>query len=141
MSNTLTMTLSGQALPLYPTTAKDSGNEYHAFRLPNGKFTGFGEAISALADELPTSVEIEGVTIYLERGMTADKDRSGRKLDQRPKVSYQGHVTLPDGSIKTARVSISLTKDENWNVVAALFGAGGGSGTRKVRDLSEFFAK
>lgn len=138
-----TLVLCDTALPLVPLVAASSGNTYHALpsvRTADGvNSTGvahrkgdfymhpYGQQIPALADKLPTSATIDGVTVFFTSSVTDDG---------RAKVSSKGHVTLPEGEVRRLDATISVTKSGEWNIKVALTGVG----TRKVDTKSNLAA-
>lgn len=122
-------TIAGLPLALLKTEKKDESGHYYAFRMPNGKYTGFGTQIAPLTDELPTSVTVDGVDFTLEAGFTSTEKRTKNpttgvttvtKVDPRPKVSFVGNVTLPSLGERTVKVIVSVTKSGDWNVNATV---------------------
>ena len=87
---------AGLDVAMLKTEKKDESGHYYAFRLPGGKYTGFGTQIGALADELPTSAIVDGHEVALAAGFTASEKRDGQgrtvKVDPRPKEIGRAHV-------------------------------------------------
>lgn len=130
-----TLVLCDTALPLVPLVAASSGNTYHALpsvRTADGVTKSgvaykkgdfymhpYGQQIPALADTLPTSATIDGVTVFFTSATTDD----GRQ-----KVSSKGHVTLPtgeaNGEVRRLDATISVTKSGDWNIKVAVTGVG-----------------
>jgi hypothetical protein len=116
---------AGLPVALLRTEKKDESGHYYAFRLPGGKYTGFGTQIGALSDELPTSATVDGQEFALEAGFTASekKDRTTgvvTKVTPRPKVSFVGDADLPSLGKRTVKVIVSVTKSGDWNVNATV---------------------
>lgn len=119
----LTLTISGQSLPILETEAK-SGNKYFTFREPHHKNGMTGVMIPALATDLPTEVLVDGVKIPLEHGLTSatTRDEAGVTIqipeaDRRLRASGSVTTTFPTiGEERTAQVAISMRKDGGWQV-------------------------
>ena len=104
------------------------GKFYHGFYGTNPKTAAFGAQLPALGPDLPTSVEIDGVDIPLERGMTRSEKKvtdsvtkvvTVTKVTPRPKASFEGQVFLPSfGTNRQVKVIVSLRQDETWHVIA-----------------------
>lgn len=109
------------SIPLVADEVKGKPGRFW-YHQPGNK--GFGVQIEAVNEALPTSVDLfdpttdETVTIYLSKGETEDG---------RAKVSGSQSIDLR-GEVKSARVSISVTKAGDWNVIGKVFGQGGGGG-------------
>lgn len=133
----MTLNILGQDFPVLETVVKpkpgqqlDPAKTYFTFREPTRATGAFGVGIKALDEHLPTQVMIDGVAIYLLPGKTAATyvDRESKltvivpESDRRPLVAFNGLQTFPtlqnesDTGIRTVQVTISLTKDEQWNV-------------------------
>lgn len=114
----------GLPVAMLKTEKKDESGHYYAFRLPGGKYTGFGTQIGALSDELPTSATVDGHEVTLEAGFTSatkrNADGSVTNVTPRPKVSYTGNVDLPSLGQRTVKVIVSVTKSGDWNVNATV---------------------
>jgi hypothetical protein len=119
----LKLTINGATLPILETEAK-SGNKYFTLREPHHKNGMTGIAIPALAETLPTSVQVDGITIPLEHGLTAatSRDEAGVTItipenERRLRASGSATATFPTiGEERTATVAISLRKDGGWQV-------------------------
>ena len=134
----LILTLAGHNLPLMETAVKDrtDGRTYHTFRKPTATSGAFGVQVPALAPALPTSVTIDGVEVHLTKGKTAATftDRTSKltiivaEADRRDKVSGKGTFTpaFANGEIRHYDVTVSVTKDGQWNV-KAIVNRGGSS--------------
>jgi hypothetical protein len=104
------------------------GQFYHGFHKPGTKYTGFGEQIPALSPDLPTSVDVDGVTIPLTAGFTSSEKKTKQKdgsfvvtkVTPRPKASHDAAVALPTfgHEKKQVKVIVSLTQAGTWNVIA-----------------------
>lgn len=133
----MTLDILGQPFPILETVVKpkpgqqlDTSKTYYTFRQPTQATGAFGVQIKALDENLPTQVTLDGVAIYLLPGKTAAEytDRATKQKvivpesDRRPLVAFNGLQTFPslatgdDTGIRTVQVTISLTKDEQWNV-------------------------
>lgn len=130
----LVLDVAGTRIPFRALVAQTSGNVYFAVAKVNKsgvrKPSPYGIRIAPLADTLPDKVTIfglgdqgEGTVVHLEKGVTDDN---------RANATGGGKVALPNGLERTARVSISRTKDGNWNLKAAATGSGGGSAQEPV---------
>lgn len=135
MSTNLPFNIAGKALALLETPVKDKPErKYHCFRLPNGPAMFGGQSILALAQDLPKTVEIDGLTITLEHHLSpaTRKDRtSGEtiKIDESKRyaqASFKGAQTFPslkgydgpeDEGIRNVSVLVSSTHEgATWNV-------------------------
>jgi hypothetical protein len=102
------------------------GKFFHGFYGTNPKTAAFGVQLPALSPDLPTSVEIDGVTIALERGTTRSEKKTVKdgvttitKVTPRPKASFEGKVDLPTfGTSRQVKVIVSVRQDETWHVIA-----------------------
>lgn len=109
----------------------DKGNEWYSLTAKKADGTRYvsmyGIAKPALAPSLPVQVSIldpetqESVPVYLAKSKTDDS---------REKAAFSGQVTLPNGTIRNLRVSFSVTKSGDWNIVAKATPFGQGSGSR-----------
>jgi hypothetical protein len=119
----LKLTINGATLPILETEAK-SGNKYFTLRAPHHKNGMTGIEIPALAETLPASVEIDGLTVKLEHGLTSatSRDEAGVVItipesERRLRASGTLTATFPTiGEERTATVAISLRKDGGWQV-------------------------
>ena len=116
----LTLTIAGKAAPLLPLTAKTTGNTYWALN-GQSQASRFGIKVPALASALPTSVVLEGVTVALKAGTSPSSGKAN--------VSNHSIPLVIDGCAKKGKVVINDHGDGNWQVIAAVFGAGGGGGS------------
>lgn len=131
----LSFTIAGLPLGLLETEVNDHPEKkYHCFRLDDAKNTGYGQPIPALADALPSTVVIDGVTITLVVGMSpATKRVSGEVVaipdaKRYPQAKYTGDHVFPslkgfdgpdDEGIRRVGVTISSTAGgKTWNVTA-----------------------
>jgi hypothetical protein len=140
------ITVCGQDIPLQERQVKGKDKTWFAF----GTNPGFGSAIPALADTLPSVIQYEGQDFILTHGLTGmTKDgvlADGVKPeDQRPRVYGTGPVTFDPttGEVRNLSASISITKSGDWNLKVGLTTVpevGSGSSTRKVVDLDALLA-
>ena len=115
--------ISGKKLGLTALQVKGKEHFWWTFTT-SGKPAPYGEPIPALAADLPKFVVVDGHKVDLAPGLTGKDGESGR----RAKVSYSGPVDFGgDIGVKNLSVSVSVRKDEGWNVVAKVTGQGGGS--------------
>ena len=86
---------------------------------------GFGQELPALAPELPTSVELNGVEVPLTLGKTAAsyKDRKTNveviipEDQRRPRAAGQHVLEIPGlDEPRDVNVAVSITKAGTWNV-------------------------
>lgn len=114
-----------------------------------------GLRIPALANELPKSVVLDGVTLELEAGRTNSGPQAKKGATQNPKASFSGKATLPSiGEEKAIDLRVSVvperviddetTVPEHWLLYVSVHGIGGGKApTPKVEgfgDLAGFAA-
>lgn len=123
-NNNLSFAFSGRTLGLLETPVKDKEHTYHAFR-KGATATMYGEQIPALAETLPAFVVIDGITIALVHGLTAEFDYKTKATipaaDRRPRASAQGTETFPTiGEERSFSVALSVTKAGTWNVKASV---------------------
>lgn len=133
----LVMNVAGTSLPLLQTQVKPRPGDteihtYYCFREPTRTSGAFGVKIEPASEQLPTQVEIDGVVVSLERGLTAasyTEKRNGQSVTvvvpedkRRPRVASKTFQTFPnladgdDTGIRNVDVSISETNDGLWNV-------------------------
>jgi hypothetical protein len=133
----LVMNILGTPLPLLETQRKPKEGEtevhtYYCFRESGSTAVRFGVKVEALDEKLPTQVEIDGVVVSLERGLTAAEFRnsSGQTIaiaqaDRRNRVSTKQFQVVPslvdesagDTGLRNVEVSISETSNVGvWNV-------------------------
>lgn len=129
----LSFTIAGIPLGLLETPVNDNPErKYHCFRLDDAKNTGYGQPIPALADTLPSTVVIDGVTITLAVGMSPATKRTNGEVvavpeaKRYPQATYRGDHVFPslkgfdgpeDEGIRRVSVTISSTHGgKTWNV-------------------------
>ena len=120
-TKTVKMVVADVELPIAETPVKDHDHTYYAFRLPNKPASPYGVAWAKLADELPTSVTVDGEHIPLEKSLTPAVDREGKPKVQRNRVSARGKAFFTSlGEEKAYAISISETTDGGWNIKVTL---------------------
>lgn len=122
LEKSLTLKVGEKSAALKATAAKSTGNTYWTLGNPR-----FGVKVPALAAGLPTEVEIDGTKIELKAGISPS---SGK-----PQVANHSAPMLVGGCKKKAKVVINDHGDGNWQVIAAVFGEGGGGSAAPRTDL------
>jgi len=135
----LVLNVAGESFPLLQTQVKPREGDteihtYYCFREPTRTSGTFGVKVEPASEQLPTQVEIAGVVVFLERGLTAasyKEKRNGQTVEvivpqdkRRARVASKTFQTFPaladpetgDTGIRNVDVSISETTDGLWNV-------------------------
>lgn len=146
----LPFTIAGLNLGLLETPVKDKPErKYHCFRLGAAENNGYGAAIPAQGDTLPSSIVIDGQTITLVVGMSPAtkpargkdgkvlKDESGKTIEvaipeekRYPQAKYSGDHAMPslkgydgpeDAGLRRVSVTLSATNGgSTWNVTVSV---------------------
>jgi len=130
---TVALKVGGKSAPLEQAVSKPKiengvvvrpgGNVYWAVGGPAG--AGFGVKVPALADVLPTEVELAGTKITLKHSI--------RERDQKKTAAAHGVTVTVDGATKTAKVVLTDHGNGTWQVTAAVFGNGKAAGGGGVK--------
>jgi hypothetical protein len=120
----LSLTIAGKTTALLPAIAAKTGNTYWVIG-GKGINAKFGVKISALADELPTSVIIEGEPVALTQQTSTFNGKTQAK----------GKTTILVGTEpKTFEIRITDHETGQWQVMASVHGIAGGARGARVQD-------
>lgn len=145
----LPFTIAGLDLGLLETPVKDKPErKYHCFRLGDTENNGYGAAIPALSEALPSTIVVDGQTITLVVGMSPDtkalrkdgktvKDDDGKTVmvtipeeKRYPQAKYTGDHAFPslkgfdgpdDAGLRRVHATISATQGgKTWNITVSV---------------------